>query len=120
LQTWLDEPDDIHLVAESEGRIAGYVWASVSTGNTGNYTFLRRNLFVNVLAVDETQRRRGIGRELFNAVEIAARDYDAEVIQLNVLKQNEAAITFYRSLGYETMSVNMTKTLRSVTRIEGL
>jgi ribosomal protein S18 acetylase RimI-like enzyme len=118
-QTWLDEPDNIHLVAEHDGRIAGYVWASCGTGNTGIYIFMRRNVFVNVLAVDETQRRRGIGRDLFNAVELAARDYDAEVIQLNVLAPNETAKAFYRSLGYETSSENMTKLLTSITRIEG-
>lgn len=118
-QTWLDEPDELHLVAEIDGHIAGYVAMGRGTGNTANYMFMRRNVFVYVLAVAEAQRRRGVGRALFAAVESAARDYDAEIIQLNVLTPNDRAQAFYRSLGYASTSEFMTKTLQSIRRVDG-
>ncbi len=119
-QTWLDEPSDTHLVAELDGRIAGYLWAGRGDGNTGNYLFMRRNIFVYVLAVAEAERGAGIGRALLGAIEQAARDLDVEVIQLTVVAANERARRLYRSLGYAPTSELMTKTLKVVERLEGL
>jgi ribosomal protein S18 acetylase RimI-like enzyme len=117
-QTWLDTPGDIHLVAEQDGDIAGYTVAGMGTGNSANYLFMRRNVFVYVLAVAEAHRRKGIGRALFEAVDSAARDFDAEIIQLSVLPANARAKAFYRSLGYRTTNETMTKTLKTISRIE--
>jgi ribosomal protein S18 acetylase RimI-like enzyme len=119
-QTCLDEPGDVHLVAEQDGVIAGYVWAGMGTGNSANYLFMRRNVFVYVLAVAEAYRRKGIGRALFQAIERAAHDFDAEIIQLAVLPANDRAKAFYRSLGYATTNETLTKPLKTIKRIDGM
>ncbi len=117
-QTWLAEPDDLHLVAEHDGAVAGYVWAGRGLGNAGNYLFMRRNVFVYVLAVAAPHRRCGIGRALLAAIEAAARDYDAEIIQLAVVPTNQRAKAFYDALGYHTSNETRTKTLQTIKRLE--
>jgi ribosomal protein S18 acetylase RimI-like enzyme len=118
-QTWLDEPGDYHRVAEIDGRVVGYLWAGRGEGNTGIYLFMRRSLFVYVLAVAEAERGRGVGRALLGAIEDEARACDAEIVQLSVVGANARAKALYRSLGYEVSSELMTKTLKHVRRIEG-
>ena len=118
-QTWLAEPEQIHLVAVQDDEIAGYVSAGRGGGNDGIHVFMRRNIFVYVLAVAEPHRRRGIGRALFGAIEHSARAFDAEVIQLNVVPSNDRAKAFYRALGYGPTGEVFTKPLRTVIRIEG-
>lgn len=117
-QTWLDEPTDLHLVAEHDEAIAGYAWAGRGFGNIGNYLFMRRNLDVYVLAVAEQHRRKGIGRALLDGVEAAARDFDAEIVQLSMVPSNDRARAFYVARGYRVTSETLTKTLRSVQRLE--
>jgi ribosomal protein S18 acetylase RimI-like enzyme len=117
-QTWLDEPNEVHLVAEVSGKITGYVWAGRGEGNAGIYLFMRRNIFVYVLAVAEPDRNKGVGRALLGAVDDVARDYGAEIIQLSVVAANEGARRFYRTLGYSLTSEVMTKTLARHRRLE--
>lgn len=119
-QTWLDVPDDLHLVAEHEGQIVGYVWVGCGSGSPGNYLFMRRNLFVYVVAVAKQHHRLGIGRALFAAVEVAARDFDAEIIQLSVLPGNKRARAFYANLGYVATNETLTKTLKTVHRLDDI
>jgi ribosomal protein S18 acetylase RimI-like enzyme len=118
-QTWLDEPGAYHRVAEIDGRVVGYAWAGRGEGNTGIYLFMRRSLFVYMLAVAEADRGNGVGRALLGAIEDEARSCDAEIVQLSVVGVNARAKALYRSLGYATSSELMTKTLKHVRRMEG-
>lgn len=52
------------------------------------------------LAVVTSARRRGIGRALVEAVEAAAAVRGADTVSLDVDVADDAAITFYRRLGY--------------------
>ena len=87
-QSYLDQPNDLHFVAEYEGMLAGYVWAGRGTGNQSMFTYARRNIFIDVLAVSEGRRRLGIGRRLFAEIETVAGDFQAEIMQLNVSPDN--------------------------------
>ena len=115
-QGFLDQPSDIHLVAERDGALAGYLWAGLGQGNESMFTFARRNLFIGVLAVSKDHRRRGIGRRLFAAIEAQARDFDAEIVQLNVAPGNVVADAFYDSMGYPRSSETRTRVLKSPLR----
>ena len=55
--------------------------------------------YINNVGVRATQRRKGIGRALMQALENSATD-KAEVITLEVRQSNEAAIRLYKSMGY--------------------
>ena len=115
-QSYLDQPNDLHFVAEYEGMLAGYVWAGRGTGNQSMFTYARRNIFIDVLAVSEGRRRLGIGRRLFAEIETVAGDFQAEIMQLNVSPDNLQAKAFYEALGYTNTSETRTKLLKSVPR----
>ena len=71
----------------------------------------RRVAVVENLAVREDVRRAGIGRALMDHAQRWAEDLGATEIDLNVHEFNQAAIDFYRSLGYATSSRRMSKRL---------
>lgn len=81
------------LVAEEDGRVLGYV---------GSQTVLGESDMLN-LAVAPEQRRRGIGRELVEALCMALRDTGSTCLTLEVRASNEAAKALYAALGFETV-----------------
>jgi ribosomal protein S18 acetylase RimI-like enzyme len=78
------------LVAEEDGRIVGSVMAGYD-GHRG---------WVNYLAVDPSQRRSGLGRELMAEVERLLAEAGCPKINLQVRGTNEAALGFYERIGY--------------------
>ena len=46
------------------------------------------------------QRRRGVGRLLMNAILLACREAKAESLRLEVAVDNDAALAFYKRLGF--------------------
>lgn len=81
---------DLFLVAEADGAIVGSVMAGYE-GHRGS---------VNYLAVDESLRRRGLGRALMAEVEGRLRELGCAKINLNVRDENPAALAFYDRIGF--------------------
>jgi len=82
------------LIAEWEGRPAGYVVVF------GYYsTWGGRGLFLEDLFVRESYRGRGIGKALLAEVARIAVDEQCYGIHWEVLDWNEKAIEFYKTLG---------------------
>ena len=83
------------IVAAEEDRLAGYLL----------YTFgydtdrAARQLFVVDLLVDETVRRRGIGRALMERAAAICREAGGSEMVWVVHARNRLAIDFYRRLG---------------------
>jgi ribosomal protein S18 acetylase RimI-like enzyme len=84
------EQPDLLLVADLEGRIIG----SVMVGYEGHRGW------VNYLAVDPSERRRGLGTALMAAAEAELRLRGCPKINLQVRSGNEPALGFYRALGF--------------------
>ena len=120
LQSWIEEPDTLHLVAETGGRIAGYASAFRFAGSGSDFTYPRRRVHVGIIGVAADHRRTGIGRALFVSIEAWAEDYGAEYVGLNVNAENEAAKAFYTALGYLPEGESRVKTLRQVKRMTSL
>jgi ribosomal protein S18 acetylase RimI-like enzyme len=78
------------LVAEDDGRVVGSVMAGYD-GHRG---------WVNYLAVDPSQQRSGLGRELMAEAERLLGDAGCPKINLQVRGTNEAALGFYERIGY--------------------
>jgi ribosomal protein S18 acetylase RimI-like enzyme len=68
-------------------------------------------MWVWSVALDEEYRGRGLGKAAMLLAEDEARRRGATEIGLNVFGFNDVAIGLYRSLGYETSSVQMRKIL---------
>ncbi len=63
--------------------------------------------WVYYLAVDESQRGIGLGREMMTAAEHWLRDHGAVKVQLMVRATNEAVLGFYDHIGYEDADVRV-------------
>jgi diamine N-acetyltransferase len=64
---------------------------------------------IDSLAVDETARRRGVGRRLVQAALSWARDVQAERTELGVYEFNDQARLFWESMGFTTVFSRMTR-----------
>ena len=81
---------ELFLVAESGGRVFGTV--------LGGFDGVRG--WIHHLAVDASQRRKGIARSLMEAAEQGLKKLGCPKVNLQVRATNLLVIEFYRSLGY--------------------
>ena len=95
LKYFMFNPASISLVAEDDGRIAGFAIAELKP-DKGH----RIGHVVTIDVVSE-QRRRGVGRVLMDALLDACRRARAELMRLEVAVDNDGAIAFYKLLGFE-------------------
>jgi len=105
-----DSPPEAHLVAELDGRLAGYIRVKPVTP-------LRENahvLGIVGLAVAPGDRRRGVASALLAAAEQHARARGARKLSLRVLSTNETAMHLYERHGFQREG-----TLRDEFRIGG-
>lgn len=91
----LDNPNAFYIVAEEEGRVAGYC---------GAYLILDE-ADVNQVAVDSSRQNQGIGRKLMEALLERLEQAGASAVTLEVRKSNRAAIALYESLGFITEGI---------------
>ena len=93
---------ELFLVAELQGVIVGTVMAGYE-GHRG---------WVNYLAVDIGQRRRGIGTALMRDAERRLRLLGCPKINLQIRRENTDVQAFYAALGFkEDASISMGKRL---------
>lgn len=85
----------IFLVAEVEGRIAGYC---------GMYCALDEGEITNV-AVDEEFRNCGIGKQLMQRLLLEAKKADITNIILEVRVSNASAIHLYETIGFAIQGI---------------
>jgi ribosomal protein S18 acetylase RimI-like enzyme len=81
---------EMFLVAVTESVVVGTVMAGYE-GHRG---------WINYLAVDPGQRRRGIGRKLMLEAERLLRESGCPKINLQVRSSNRAVIAFYEAIGF--------------------
>lgn len=76
-----------------------------------NYPGLPPHVHIKNMDVDETVRRKGIARQLMEAIEEWARaETDAELLTLEVRDDNEAAVRLYQGCGFVKDTVTQRKT----------
>lgn len=100
------------FVAEVDGDIVGFVKVTIETAPDFALYVPQRYATVDDLVVDEKHRRQGIGQVLMDKVHAWAKEKGATSVQLVVYEFNQAAVDFYRSLGYETLRWRMRKPLQ--------
>jgi [ribosomal protein S18]-alanine N-acetyltransferase len=92
----IDDRDTNVAVIRDQGVIAGF--AIMKYGDDEAQLFL--------LAVRPSHRRRGIGAALLSWLALTARTAGIKVIRLQVRATNDAAIAFYRSVGFRATAVH--------------
>src|SRR5215470_3322310 len=89
-------PPEAHLVAELDGRVAGYIRLKPPTHLPENGHVMQ----VQGLAVHPDARRRGVAAGLLDAAEETLRGRGTRKLTLRVLSTNQAAICLYERQGF--------------------
>jgi predicted GNAT superfamily acetyltransferase len=103
---WILSLADRSVVVESDGEVVAFALAIASGTDydSENYRWFgarfARFLYLDRVVVVEPLRRRGIGAQLYDALEVAAMRFERMVCEVNVLPANEASLAFHSSRGY--------------------
>jgi ribosomal protein S18 acetylase RimI-like enzyme len=105
----LDEAKAILLVAERNGEVLGYAYATVEGYD---YMSLRGPAGVlNDIVVDPAERGRGIGRMLLEATLAELETHAVPRVVLSTAQQNEAAQQLFEHAGFRRTMIEMTREL---------
>jgi ribosomal-protein-alanine N-acetyltransferase len=90
------------IVAEAEGKIAGYIMCRVEVGlsNFGLGGLIRKGHVVSI-AVLPHFRRKGVAQALLNTATEGMRFYKAKQCYLEVRVTNDAGVALYKKLGFD-------------------
>ena len=94
-------PADVIIACEGDKPV-GYCWTRVNTeenrlrGDNGGQ--------IHMMGVDPDYRKKGIGQELLLSGLVHLKDKGAEVVELTVDSENQAARALYVSVGFEVCS----------------
>ncbi len=105
-----DEMRPIFVALEDE-RVVGYVFCVFVQHNDDNILTDIRTLYIDDLCVDESERGKHIGSELYSFVHDFARVSGCYNITLNVWSCNESAYKFYEKCGFLPQKTVMEKIL---------
>ena len=89
-ERWYHYNPDLCIVAEVNGRIAGYVISRILPG-IGDLASL---------AINPAYRRRGIGTALLDEIERRVKEYGVNEINLEVRKTNLTGLAFWQNMGF--------------------
>jgi len=90
------------IVAEENGKIAGYIMCRVEVGlsNLGLGGLMRKGHIVSIAVLPQS-RRKGVAQALVNAAMDGMRYYKAKQCYLEVRVTNAAGVSLYKKLGFE-------------------
>ncbi|HIR26675.1 MAG TPA: GNAT family N-acetyltransferase [Candidatus Choladousia intestinigallinarum] len=101
----------IFVAADQEDCVQGYAFCIFQQYEDHNIMTDIKTLYIDDLCVDETQRGKHIGSELYRAVLAFAKEQCCYNVTLNVWSCNEAARRFYENLGLQPQKIGMEKIL---------
>ena len=106
LLSQLNDPETVILVAEVDGKVAGYCYAGIEPLS---WKELRDTAgFIHDLALDPSARRKGAGRALTNAAIDWCRDRGMTRVMLWTSTANEAARLLFEQAGFRPTMTEMT------------
>lgn len=109
--------DAVHLVAEADGVVAGWLTARLERPVPAPERQLvrdlgRTRLMVDALVVDRARWRQGIGGALLSAAETWGRERGADLVQLDTYADGPVAVPFYEQrMGYRRRAIIFEKRL---------
>ena len=107
LGTQLDDPDVVVLVAERDGTVVGYTYASVEGWD---YMSLRGPAGVlHDIIVDPDERGHGVGHLLLDATLAALKARRAPRVVLSTAEGNAAAQRLFARAGFRRTMIEMTR-----------
>lgn len=89
----LDSDGFVFLVAESNGKILGYVSIHL-------YPEVPDIAYIGELFVRKEQRKKGVGKKLVEKAILNCKSQGIEEVRLNTYKNNKNAIEFFENVGF--------------------
>jgi ribosomal protein S18 acetylase RimI-like enzyme len=99
------------FVSEIETQIVGLIYFTIHQVLDDPLCKQKNWIYIEEMAVLKSYRGKGIGKELLDFVETYAKQVKAESIRLDVWENNEDAVYFYKSNGFQTKKYVMWKNL---------
>lgn len=99
------------FIAEVAGEISGFILAFARDTPPIPVFIPTRLVLISDIAVKIKFRRQGIGSQLMARVYSWAVTKGATAIELNVYAFNQEAIEFYKSIGFDIISLRMRKSI---------
>ena len=107
LGTQVNNPDVFVYVAESEGKVVGYIYAGMEGMD---YMALRGPAgALYDIVVDPTSRGQGIGRQLLTKALAMLKDRGAPRVVLSTAQGNDAAQHLFETAGFRRTMIEMTR-----------
>ena len=107
LQKLLEDETRPILIADLEGRVAGYAFCILQITENDPVLMDRRVLYIDDLCVEEALRGQGIATRLYSQVLTLARELHCDAVTLNVWSGNDSAMAFYEKSGLKPQKVGM-------------
>lgn len=108
----LHDPDThIFVSVNSDGNVTGHAFCALQQTHDDRLLCDRKTLYIDDICVDETARGSGIGRRLYDACELYARQSECDSVTLNVWSLNRDAEGFYQRLGLVPLKTTMERIL---------
>lgn len=106
-----DDYTPIFVYTDENDKVIAYCFCVIMIQDQNENMKSRKELFIDDLCVDESVRRKGIGKTLFDYVYKYAKDNNFDSITLNVWENNDKARHFYDKLGFEILKTTLEKKL---------
>ena len=103
----LDESRPGYVITGEDGQVLGYAFCQVRQPPFTSTMIPVTTLFIDDFCVEEKARGQHIGRRLFDHVREEAKRLGCREITLNVWGGNDAALSFYRAMGFRPRETQM-------------
>lgn len=106
LEALLQDPDRPIFIAETD-EVVGYCFCVRKSTPGSDLLVARQELYIDDLCVDETKRRMGIARALYDHALAYAKGLNCHSLTLNVWCGNDGAQKFYEEMGMRPRNIMM-------------
>ena len=111
LEALLLDPARPILIADMDGKVAGYCFCILQVTEGNPVLCDRKVLYIDDLCVDEGRRGTGIATALYARTLEFARELGCHSVTLNVWCGNDSAMRFYEKCGMKPQKIGMEVTL---------
>ena len=102
-----DESRPVFVYVNEYEEVLGYGFCVIIDYEGSGALIKRRELYLDDLCVDESQRGSGIGTALFSHIKSFAKEIGCYHLTLNVWACNPSAMAFYESRGMQLLKKEM-------------
>ena len=107
LEFLLTQEDSPIFVAEEGDALLGYCFCQLREYESDTILTDRKEIYIDDLCVDESCRRQGTAKALYDYVCAWAKEIGCSYVTLNVWCGNDGAMKFYEKMGMTKRSITM-------------